>query len=288
MTQRISCISAGCRHTELMARKTRSEEPLLPDPESRALDVFSRDDQDSIINRVPPQLQKAFLEAARARPDLMGKDERWVYRQLSGKGMRPTPTDNRLRIKFWLEYDRALTSQDKFSVPNVVSGVCFSTFFYNRYLLNPDKVAWLLCPPADYVAKLTEILDFGLEQMRDILELPNTDSKGRPQTALMALKAKIVAMAHERIKGAVVQRVEQKQVNLNVETKDTQVANALLHGSMADIDKRLKELESQDRMAAHKASKVTVEIPASWRTTQEEVAIEQVQDAGAEDPSTPA
>ena len=54
----------------------------------------------------------------------------------------------------------------------VIAGICTYEYFHRRYMKTPSKVAWLLCPPTGYVVKTNEALEFGLEQLQDILDQP--------------------------------------------------------------------------------------------------------------------
>lgn len=227
---------------------------LLVYMESQIADPWHRSEEGSLINLVPPTLAETFVKASERRPDLFGLDEHSLTKLLKSEKKLPTPTDNRLRIAFWTEYNRSKENLDKFNVTNVFAGLCHRSFFYGEYLSRPENVAWMVCPPADYATVMAESLTYGLEQLRDILSMPHCqyDENGNPfnpNIKLMDLKAKIVAMVHERVKGAVVQRVEQKSMNLNLSTTDKRVGEAVSALSMEDIEKRLKELQKKDRMA---------------------------------------
>lgn len=214
------------------------------------LELWNRAEPRAVINLVPGALANAMLEAGKARPDLFGMDERTLWKQLRSDSKQPTATDNRLRIKFWDEYDRAQADNSRMEVKNIFAGICVREYFYGHYLAKPEKVAWMMCAPASYEVKMEEALAFGIEQLRDILELDHVSASGRIDVKLLELKAKIVAMMDQRVKGAVVQRVENKNMNLNISTSDQTVAKKAMAGTMEQIEKRLKELDSRDRYQA--------------------------------------
>ena len=225
-------------------------------------DPWNRADPRSLINLVPSTVQDFMVRAFSVRPDLFGQDERIVYKALRTEGREPTPTDNRLRLKFWDEYDRAQAQLDRMQMVAVYTGVCSREYFSQRYLTFPEKVAWLMTPPASYVVKMEEALAFGIEQLRDVLEQPMFDSKGNFNTKLAELKAKIVAMLDLRVKGGVTQRVEQttKSFNVTLSQSASEVSQAAVEASMVEIEKRLKELEKRDRMALpEKPAEIIVE-----------------------------
>lgn len=226
------------------------------------IDLWDRMNDNSIINKVPPALQNHFLEASKKRPDLFGMDERDLFKKLRAEELTPSPTDNRLRIQFWLEYDRSMTTMKRMEIMNVTAGVCSNQYFRERFLHRPEKVAWLLACPVSYTRKIEEALDFGLDRLRDMLELSVTDAQGKLNLKLMELQAKIVALLDQRVKGSVVQRIEQKNMNLNVTTSDKSVAEALTGSTMEKLDRKLKELEARERKALnanHGAIEVEIE-----------------------------
>lgn len=225
------------------------------DSTARPVDLWERSEPRAMINLVPPALQQAFMTAAMGASDLFCGDERTLLKKLRESERTPTPTDNRLRLAFWMEYDRAQSLMKNMRVDNIFAGICTRNYFYGNYLANPAKVAWLLMPPTSYVVKMEETLDFGLDQLRDILEIPH----GTSNVKLMELKAKIVAMVDLRVKGAVPLKIDQRNMNINVATTAEQVSKIAMGGTMAELDVRLKELERRERKALNLPADITVE-----------------------------
>lgn len=220
-------------------------------------DFFNRTDPRALINLVPMALQEALLMASKMRPDLMGMDEKNLYQILRSEGLQPSVTDNRIRLRFWMEYDSAMAAGRSLQPSYAFSGICSKDFFYRLYISNAPKVAWLLCRPASYEAINTEALHFGLEQLRDILETPHILPNGKADTKLMEIKAKIVNMLDQRVKGSVIQ----KTMNLNVTASDKKVSEIAEISSMEELERRLVELKRRERKAQNiiEAGTVTVE-----------------------------
>lgn len=212
-----------------------------------AIEITS-DNPRSVVNISPKSIVDAVARAMAEIPEYFELDERRLYNKLRADACTPNPTDNRLRIKFWQEYESAQEAGRRIILGNVVAGVCTQAVL-NHYLKNPRKVAWLLTPPASYVTVAEEALTFGLERMRDILEMDPMGPDGKLNTKLMELQAKIVTMLDNRLKGGVVQRVEQKTVGLNISTSSKEVAAMAMEMSMDEIEKRIKTLEAQERRA---------------------------------------
>lgn len=231
-------------------------------PLDTELQLFERDEAGrSVLDLIPTGVHTAVVTAAAKRRELFFMDESTLYKTLrSDNGTGPNPTDNRLRLKFWDEYDKAQAQTSKMNMGNVYLGVCSAPYFYQRFLMVPEKVAWMMCVPANYAVKMEEALAFGIEQMRDILAQPHVLPNGKVDSKLAELKAKIVAMMDIRVKGATVQKIEQKNMNLNVMTTDADVARRITENTMEGIEKKLKELELRDRKAALFAEQKKVEL----------------------------
>lgn len=218
----------------------------LPAPEP--ISIFNRDEPRSIVNLVPPAIAKAFEEIQWEKPEYFEMDEQELYKALSKDNKRPTATDNRLRIKFWMEYEYAQTYyKKKIDMVRVVAGICPIDYFYNKYVKSPSRIAWMLTPPISYEMKTREALDFGLDQLRDLLEQSHELPGGRVDTKLAELKMKVVAMLDMRVKGAIVQ----KTMNLHATGKAAAqaVADSIVQPTMEQLEARRRSLrEEQERL----------------------------------------
>lgn len=215
---------------------------------------WDSDDPRALVNLLPDPIVRAVENARYARPTLFTMDEFTLYTTLGSEKCRPTPSDNRLRLKFWDEYDRAQATGTKINISNVVRGVVMPEYFTQTFLDRPEKIAWLMCPPASYIVKMEEALAFGIEQLRDILQLPHVNpTTSKVDTKLAELKAKIVAMMDLRVKGAIPQKIEQRNMNLNVNMKEETVMSHMVERSQAEIDEKIRELEKRDMRRAKKA-----------------------------------
>ena len=217
-------------------------------------DAWGRSEPKSLINLTSTACAEMMIEAGRKRPDLLGVDERTLIKLLREEKASPTPTDNRLRIAFWMEYERAHANNAKMEMTAVFDGVCTKGYFYNVYLACAPKVAWLVCQPSSYDKYAQEAINFGLEQLRDVLELPHAryDEDGKlidVNLKLAELKAKIIFGLEARHKGAVIQRVEQKNMNLHISSTDKTLSDAAMGGTMEDIDRRLAEIRRRQAKA---------------------------------------
>lgn len=212
-------------------------------PRTPGLTIFEAENPHSVINKVTPAVARDFLLAKDSKPELFNLDEKQLLRTLRRDYNPPTPTDHRLRMKFWFEYDRSAEAQEKMTMANVYANVCSLELFQEAFIKNPAKVAWLLCPPASYEIKVQEALGFGLDRMRDILEMDTVDPvTGKFNVQLAKLQKDIVQMLDLRIKGGIVQKVETKSVQMNINAATEEL-------SQDALDRKLKELRAQERRA---------------------------------------
>jgi hypothetical protein len=242
----------GNQATDLISQDRIPGSGRFMDDLSTEIMFWDRNNPRSLVNLVPPLAAKK-LEAARLDPYVAEildiYDESQMVKELRDIGYGPTATDNRLRLKFWVEYDYAQSNNLKqLDVKRIVAGICSQAFFYTRYLDQPRKVAWLLCPPSGYMAKSEEALTYGLGQLRELLEMPHIDPHtGKLDTKLGELKLKIVALLDQRVKGAVVQ----KSMNLHAVTGAQaykSLTGAMEKPSMDDLESRLKRLDQEVKL----------------------------------------
>jgi hypothetical protein len=219
--------------------------------------LWDVDEPRSVVNLLPKKVRENILELFQKDPIVFGLSEHDLLIRMRKNSQKLAAADSRLRMKFWLEYDRAQVDQTPINISVVISGVCSRELFYGHYMKRPDRVAYMLLPPTDYMIKAKEALEFGLDQMRDILEVRHFKD-GKVDTALARLKLSIVEMLEERINGArrnlthPGHQNNSMSVNVNLtpqERSEVKAAGQLM--SEAEMDERLKNLEQRERRALH-------------------------------------
>lgn len=219
--------------------------PDLSDPNyrelpERDLDLFNKDNPRSLYNIVPDYLK---LELDKIPQELLELSEHELEKKLKRKD-RLSPTIDRLRIAFWMEYDRAQLNWQKMRMSSVHSAVCSKQHWCYKIIVDPEAMAWIVCPPADYIVAMREVLFQGTNVLRQIVMAKNiVDEHGNmnPKMADVALRA--IEMAHIRVYGAPIIRAETRSVNVNV--------NQTTPPSPDDLEKLREELallkENQDK-----------------------------------------
>ncbi len=227
-----------------------------------AVDLFDRANPKSVINLLPQITQAKVFSAAHDRPDLFRMPEKELK-----KASKPTPTECRLRLAFWNEFNIAMSENSTMTMANVFAGICTQQYFDQKFMNEPVCVAWLLCPPANYVIALEEMLSQSQSRLREILELDPVTEHGEINLKLAELQFKIHLAVESRLKGSTVQRAqvisEHRNTNLNVnatvETKvsgeldparaEAGIQKALSGMTLAEIEAKLarvKKAQSQD------------------------------------------
>lgn len=213
--------------------------------DSRFIELFDRENPRSLINLVPPVVKLCLEELEKLHPQYLNLCEEDLKEVLYGRGKEPPRFDNMLRIQFWGELYRAQRKGGAFSIPNVYHEVCSPATFY-KYIRHPKVLAWLICPLTDYLTSVTEMLTLSISQMRDILILPNLDIRGNPNVKLLETKLKVFMVLDARKNGMVVQRVENKNMNLNLTADAKDVQTFMEQMTLEQIDTRIKQLEKKD------------------------------------------
>lgn len=214
-----------------------------------AFDIWDEANPRSLVNILPVKTADQIREAAKSHPDLFGLDERSLRAEFKKLNYFPNATDNRLRINFWMEYERAQTVLKPMVLNRICDGVIVHGYFTDRYLRNPFHVAWMLTPITGYETVATEALQYGLETLRDILGEDHTLPGGGLNLKLVELKLKVVAMLDLRLKGIPTQRIEQKTLGYTLHDSMKDVSAHTMGTNMIDLEARMKELERRERRA---------------------------------------
>lgn len=211
---------------------------------SEALELSS-EERKSVTEMLPPYVCNAIAEIPE---NLRLMDDRELRRHV-----RPNPTVQALRNSFWIEYARCIDKETKWlSISQIISGICSIEYWAQAVLKSPGLVEWVLRPPISYTRAMEEALYFGVEKVRDILDLPfkstviGKDGFEREviDTKVAELVLKAFMIIDTRVKGSVIQRSEIK--SLNVTASNNELRNAMEAQSMEELNKKLKELQKKE------------------------------------------
>lgn len=204
-------------------------------------------DARSLINLLPQEIQDRALKLPIEFFELDPKElESVAFKAVSKTLYR------KLRIAFWEEYETTQrTKADKIDMDAAFRKSCSPGFFKSKVLANDARLAWLLTPPSEYEISLKEISSLGLERMKEALEIPI--DQDNPNTKLIEAQLKIFQHADMRIKGAIIQRVEQRSLNMNLNANASPEivnrAEKVSKMSMEEIEAEISRFEGRSKAA---------------------------------------
>jgi hypothetical protein len=195
-----------------------------------------KSDPRSLVNIVSDRLKEAILaipEDIQAMPleDLV---------KLTSKG-EWSDTDLRLRDAFWREYDTAQSAYRNIRNENVYQGITASQNFY-RLINDKVRLSFIVRPPTEYVAEANLLHTRLFERMLEISKMSPMEN-GKLNTKVAETQFKLFQYIDQRKHGAIIQRVEQKNLNVNVEASKPPTQE--IPQNMDEIDRRLMELEQR-------------------------------------------
>ena len=161
--------------------------------EANKIIFWDEGDPLSVINLVSDRLKRQLLYLSQSdKSHLLLLAESDLYKALDRLNQRPNATDNRLRINFWFEYDRChAEGKGPMVTTHITARVCSRELFYHSYIKDMGRLSWMLCPPATYTNRMQEALNFGVDSLREILELPPEKFNSKVKFAVTA-KLKII------------------------------------------------------------------------------------------------
>jgi len=153
----------------------------------------------------------------------------------------PNPNDYFIRKRIW----ELKTKGDPIKVHEVYEGICNAPSFYDK-MDNKYRVCWLLTPMSSFQDMYEESFYFLFKKLKtELLNLPVNE-----KTAGHLIKA--LDMFANRAIGPVVQRIEQKSMNVNVD------GNQAMREVMTpdQLEQKFNELKSRLVALPAEASKV--------------------------------
>jgi hypothetical protein len=204
-----------------------------------AKDLFSGNVSWGIYNMVPDSMRNAL---STIDPRWMEKSENFVTSKAN-----PTERDENFRLSFWTEYNTCKDMDKPFSMERVMAGACSEYYYRHVILKKPRILAYVLYPPTDYISFMKNMLYKGQQRMKEIMQVSavsQEEGETKVDMKLATLQLKTFALLDNRIKGAIVQRVQVEQKNLNVNVDASKMIEAS-PTSVIDIDRELKELDKQ-------------------------------------------
>lgn len=168
------------------------------------LNLWDADDPMCVINLVSNKLREAIIALPQFWYEMTEFDLK--------RKCDPNEFDKALRESFWIEYFLACDNSRQMRMDSVYGRFMNRVNFYVR-VDDPRKLAWIIRPPIEYTYKMKSLLDTALMRIEEVLEKPIDSSNPREVANLI----KITELLDNRVKGAVMQRlqIESRSVNVN-------------------------------------------------------------------------
>jgi hypothetical protein len=161
---------------------------------------------------------------------------------------KPTRTEYALRMALWNEFRLASRNGTRIIASRIYTGICSYQNWFTNILGNPAKVAWLLCPLQDFEQSLEPLLARIAERYDEILNMDIYDAKGKPDPALVKLVLKAAEQVEGRLRGAPVQKSENKNLNLTMSNPRLPHTERPSPQELEDRLRQLEEREEQQRL----------------------------------------
>lgn len=193
-----------------MSRPKKALAEIMKNPEPER-DIYTLDNPNSVINLVPPYVQDILRAVDPKYLEMEENDLRRV--------VKPTAIMNRLRIRFWDEYDYAASMGRNMRMTKVYQGVCHTDYWLKQVCKSPVFFAWISCPPVNYEVAMKDLLDESIRQLRKVITAEIVDTNGKMNTRAAEIFLKAYALVDIKVHGMPILRSENKtlQVNMNHE-----------------------------------------------------------------------
>lgn len=202
------------------------------------------------ISRLVPELLAKRLRALWESEDayLLGMGDHELRRELSRRGKTPSATDTRIRLQFWLEFERIQGDEHlkpgvEMDMSYVIGFAMAKEAFYSKYILDNCALAWILCPPVSYVTALDEALRNCMTRLVDVINSDFLGLDGKPSDKMISFLLKVDKQLYDRYRqlngGA-----DLKEIDSSNDSSEEEIADPPEpEESDEDFDKRMAELE---------------------------------------------
>ncbi len=224
---------------------------------------FDQNNPLSLWQKLGKHWAEKFLNVLNSMPEAatMLHDETMLKRWLQEhKAYRPTPTDNRYRYQFWLEYDNSVQQHRQMNMKNVYGFIGADATFHKLICRDACRMTWLICRPAGYEAAAREMLTASYDRLRTALEKDAFENPSKPNMKLLEIQLKIHQMFDLRLHGAPTQKIQQLNVNAAIGANG-ELKEILDKGDMQGLRDKLEDLRVRKRKAEGRGAEAAQPAP---------------------------
>lgn len=155
-------------------------------------------------------------------------DEAWELSNLElEEKAKAGELEQKLKLNFWSEYERACRNEDVMKMTHVYKGVCSQTHFLKSIISNTYKLAFILTPFEEVTLTQRHLLHLAYRKEAEVLSLPLERTKifitkdgekietTEVDSKLAAVVSKMRESLENRIMGSAVHRSQQVNRNIN-------------------------------------------------------------------------
>lgn len=208
--------------------------PIILEMENSVIPAFDLNNPRSLASIVTPTFRELMLNLP---AEYLGHDEADYIKTVGQNNI--TGTDKSIRMAFWLEYERAQSKQVRMELTRCYEGCASDDYFY-KMIKNPRRLGFLLIPPKGYVIACKTALYYATVALQKIVDDFLAADKRDAKMADTVMK--VFKILDDRINGAVVQRVDQRNVNVNMNQSAGELETS---ASMEELQKKLDNLRSK-------------------------------------------
>ena len=230
-------------------------------PEPKEISLVDDSNKFSVINLVHKDFKEKILNVPAELLEISLDEIK--------EKLQPSVMLHRLRFTFWNEYECAIDQGRMMRMSKVWAGICHENHFRDRVSKNQLAMAFILHPPTDYLTVVKESPQAGMENLRKIVSAKVIDDDGtlNPRAADVVIKG--IALLDLRVKGAVIQRIDQRLVSLNMNKnfeKEESIVNpdsdemTELPTSLAQLEKEIERVKSQLLAEPIRGVKTTIDL----------------------------
>lgn len=218
--------------------------------------ILDESNPQSLINLVGDNVRNAIKTIP---SNFIGHDEQyWRLRDRGKKeDERLSATDWKVRLSLWTEYNRSMVESKPFRTQYIYAGICTYGFFKKRYLENPERLAFVITPPSDYLKSLEECLYQNTYTLREVCVASAVRDDGSIDPKAAAVKLAVQQYFDARIYGSIAQNINQKSVNVNVNTDKSPVQAPQ---TVEELERFVQEMRDSNTVIVKKEIK---DVPSS-------------------------
>lgn len=139
----------------------------------KELVLVDRTNLRSLVNLLPEPFARQIENLWASEEGLLGLNEISLLKELKRRDKAPSALEYKIRVKFWLEFDRVQTECPKpepMRMENITGNDFPKESFYRFYLTDPLRLAFLLSPVGEYAAMLDFVLTQSLGKLAIFIE----------------------------------------------------------------------------------------------------------------------